>query len=75
MKELVILIAMAWSIVPANATEKLSAQETAVCRSDAISKCFFSLGTAEGTRGCLRKNLAVLSPKCKALVGAKMKAN
>jgi hypothetical protein len=74
MKMLVVLVAIAWSINPVAAKEKLSAQETAVCRSDAISKCFFSLGSAEGTRSCLRKNIAVLSPKCKALVEAKMKA-
>jgi hypothetical protein len=74
MKNVVIALLMIAQASSAHAAAKLNPQETAACRSDAIKNCFFSLGSAEATRSCLRKNLTVLSPKCKALIEARMRS-
>jgi hypothetical protein len=61
-----------FGISAVQAAEAITPQENAVCRKDAIRNCFFSLGSAEATRACLRKNVETLSPKCKALVLKKL---
>jgi hypothetical protein len=75
MKNFLIAAILAFNTAASFAADTISPQENVACRKDAIRNCFFSLGSAESTRACLRKNLAVLSPKCKALVEARMKAN
>jgi hypothetical protein len=74
MRNVIIALLMIAQVSSVLAAAKLSPQETAACQSDAIRNCFFSLGSAEATRNCLRKNITVLSPKCKALVEARMRS-
>jgi hypothetical protein len=50
------------------ASPELSASEQAVCRSDAIKFCFFSLANADWVRACLRKNKPSLSTPCQKLL-------
>jgi hypothetical protein len=63
------------AVTPAYAEEPvISKTENTACRSDAIRYCFFSLASSDATRSCLRKNVTKLSPRCNALIAARMKA-
>jgi hypothetical protein len=54
------------------AAETITPQENAACKPDAIRYCFFSLGSGEATRACLRAKLNVLQPKCSALIKSRL---
>jgi hypothetical protein len=73
MKTILFLSSLLFINQAAQATEAITPQENAICRKDAIRNCFFSLGSGEATRACLRKNVETLSPKCKALIKGRMK--
>lgn len=46
----------------------VSREEEALCRSDAIRLCFFSPGSSEGLRACLRGKRQRLSDGCRQLI-------
>ncbi len=60
---LLCLAAPAWG-----QTSRLSDQEQALCRPDAIRFCLFKLGEPEALRRCLRDNRERLSTPCLGLL-------
>jgi hypothetical protein len=46
----------------------VSREEEALCRGDAIRLCFFSLGSSDGLRACLRGKKPRLSDGCRQLI-------
>ncbi len=46
----------------------VTTEENALCRSDAIRLCFFSLGSSDGLRACLRGKKPRLSDGCRQLI-------